>query len=162
MPRGMPPGAWFTSEERNGTTVYRGHSLPIRIRYEADWGDPLGSELPIVKFFYRDRWLATWALGAKPLLDGSLDRVFKDPVRLIVYMSQPPGEFIEGSMYVEPLYSSMGTIDLGYMKHATPRIYGPAERGQAAIDAVLHYLYGKPEVAAERLITDITSKGIFG
>ena len=65
MPRGMPPGAWFTTLERSGRTVYVGHSLPIRIRYEADWGDPLGSEPPFVKYFYRDRWLASWAIEAR-------------------------------------------------------------------------------------------------
>ena len=77
-------------------------------------------------------------------------------------MSTPPGEFVDGSMYAEPLSSSARMIDMGPMKHRAPRTYGPDERGQAALDAVLHYLYGKPAVAAERLITDITSKGIFG
>lgn len=53
-------------------------------------------------------------------------------------------------------------IDLGPLKLEAPRAYGPDDRGQAAVDAVLHCLYGKPWVTAERLITDITSKGIFG
>lgn len=162
MPRGMPPGAWFTTLERSGRTVYVGHSLPIRIRYEADWGDALGSEPPFVKYFYRDRWLASWAIEARSLLDGSLDRALKDPVRLNIYMGGPPGEFLEGGMYAESLYSSEPAIDLGPLRLDAPRVYGPDERGQAAIDAVLHCLYGKPWVAAERLITDITSKGIFG
>ena len=162
MPRGMRPGAQFTTLEREGRTVYVGHSLPIRIRYEADWGDPLGTELPIVKYFYRDRWLSTWAIGAKPLLDGSLDQALRDPVRLNVYMSRLPGEFVEGGMYAAPLYPSRPTIDLGPMKHTATRTYGPNQLGQAAMDAVLHYLYGNPSVAAERLITDITSKGVFG
>lgn len=164
MPKQMPPGASAETREVNGEPLYVGRSLPIHIRYESDWGDPLGADLPIVKYFYRDRRLSTWAIGAKPLLDGSLDRALRDPVRLCMYLRSLPADDVEGHMYAEPVNlppEPANLIQLGPFRHRARRRYGRSEGERAAIDAVLHYLYWKPDLAAERLITDITSKGIF-
>ena len=157
----MPPAVSVTTYEVNGTTVYAARSLPIYIRYESDWGGPLGTEMPSVRFFYLDRWLTTWAVGAKPLLDGSLDRILRGPVRLRLNLCRVPQEFVDGYMYAEPVADPSNLVDLGYARHRPTRRYGPHDLARAATDAVLYYLYGRPEIAAERLIRDITSKGIF-
>jgi hypothetical protein len=48
------------------------------------------------------------------------------------------------------------------VRYRPDRPYGPDEGPQVVIDTVLRYLYLDPERAAERLITDVTSKSAFG
>lgn len=158
----IPPGATASTREVDGRSVYIGRSLPIRIRYEAEWGEPDGTGLPIVRFFYRDRWLNTWAVGARPHLDGELDRALGGRVRLRAYVSRFTGEFVDGSLYAEPLAQPKRMLLLGSFSYRPDRPYGPDEGLRVAIDTVLRYLYPNPEQAAERLITDITSKSAFG
>ncbi|MFW6080115.1 MAG: hypothetical protein ACODAE_10870, partial [Gemmatimonadota bacterium] len=148
----MLPGATASTYVTNGVTVHVARSLPIHIRYEAEWGDPDETGLPIVRFFYRDRWLNTWAVGAKAHLDGMLDRALSGRVRLRVHVSRLPGEYVDGSMYAEPLAHPKQMLFLGPMRHRPSRPYGPDEGPQVAIDALLRYLYLDPEKAAERLI----------
>lgn len=159
----MPPGATAESREVDGRTVYIGRSLPIRIRYEAEWGEPDGTGLPIVRFFYRDRWLNSWAAGARAHLDGELDRALEGRVRLYVYVSRFTDECVDGSMYAEPVaHPRRRALLLGTIGYRPDRPYGPDEGPRVAIDTVLRYLYPNPEQAAERLITDITSQSAFG
>lgn len=159
----MPPGATAESREVDGRTVYIGRSLPILIRYEAEWGEPDGTGLPIVRFFYRDRWLNSWAVGARAHLDGELDHALGDRVRLHVYVSRFTDELVEGSMYAEPVAQpKRRALLLGTIGYRPDRSYGPDEGPRVAIDTVLRYLYPNPEQAAARLITDITSRSAFG
>lgn len=132
-------------------------SLPVRLRYDVDWGGPNGSQEPIIHYYFRDRWLLTWSCVAADVLSGRLDAFFARPVwlRLALWSWQDENWF--GVLHA--LYGPGDVFEyLGPVSTRAVRMYGPDEGGLAARDCLISRLHGRPDVAVDRLITSLNQE----
>lgn len=130
------------------------YSRPIRLRYEVDWDGPHGSKPPVIAYFFRDRYLCTWKCDATDILSGRLDAFFSRPLwlRLTLWTWRDDCWFGVFHVFVKP----GGAFEyLGPLKTRILRPYGADEAAASVRDCLVSRLYGRPDVAVERLITSL-------